>query len=87
MMVQRAKNNVTEEMYQLYEDATEAKIQNVDLNNIKIIIQDYPTAPKLEYLCTLVQAVENGEYSLFTTLSFMFEVKEVTEIEPLEVGE
>lgn len=72
LQVQRGTTCVAEELYQLYEDSDGI------VNDIKIKCKDYPTAPTREYLCTLVQAVESGEYGLFTTLVFTFEIKKVT---------
>lgn len=70
LQVQRATNGITEDIYQLYEDS------DSKLNNIKIRIKDYEGAPTREYLCSLVQVIESGEYSLFTSLVFNFEVRE-----------
>lgn len=74
LQVQRGTTGVAEELYQLYEDS------DGSVNNIKIKCKDYPSAPTREYLATLTQAVESGEYSLFTALVFTFEVKQVTRV-------
>lgn len=74
LQIQRGTTGVAEELYQLYEDS-DGKV-----NNIKIKCRDYPTAPIREYLATLTQVVESGEYSLFTSLVFTFEVKKVTKV-------
>lgn len=69
IQVQRGTTGIAEELYQLYEDS-----DNV-VNNIKIKCRDYPGAPTREYTATLTQAIENGEYSMFTGLVFIFETK------------
>lgn len=70
LQVQRATTGVIEEMYQLYEDSDES------LKNIIIRVKDYSNAPQRDYVCSLVQAIESGEYSLFTSMVFTFEIKE-----------
>lgn len=74
LQVQRGTTGVAEELYQLYEDS------DGTIKNIRIKCRDYPGAPTREYLCTLTQAVESGEYSLFTSLVFTLEVKKVTRV-------
>lgn len=70
LQVQRATTGVAEEMYQLYEDS-----DNV-LENIKFRVRDYDGAPTREYTGSITQAVESGEYSLFTSLVFTYETSE-----------
>ena len=67
---QRATSGILEEIYQLYED------NNTILKNITLRIKDYSSAPTRDYKCSLIQVVESGEYSLFTSLVFSFEVRE-----------
>lgn len=74
IQVQRATTGVSEELYQLYEDS------DGSVNNLKIKCRDYPGAPLREYSCKLVQAVESGEYSLFTALVFTFEINNVKRV-------
>lgn len=74
LQVQRATTGVIEEMYQLYEDSS------VLLQNIVIRCKDYEKAPTRDYYCSLIQAVESGEYSLFTSLAFSFEIRESTKV-------
>lgn len=74
LQVQRATSGVIEELYQLYEDSDDS------VNNIKIKCRDYNGAPEREYFCTLVQAIESGEYSLFTSLVFTFEIKKTKRV-------
>ncbi len=74
LQVQRGTTGIAEELYQLYEDS------DGTVNNIFIKCRDYPTAPTRIYLMTLTQAVESGEYSLFTSLVFTFETKKVTRV-------
>ena len=66
---QRATTGILEEIYQLYEDSSP------QLDNIIIREQSYSTAPKRDYKCSLVQVVENGEYSLFSSMVYTFEIK------------
>jgi hypothetical protein len=70
LQVQRATTGVAEEMYQLYEDNSSM------LQNVRIRCKDYEKSPTREYYCSLIQAVESGEYSLFTSLVFSFEIRE-----------
>lgn len=74
LQVQRGKSGIAEELYQLYEDSDNK------LQNITIRIKDYESAPTRDYLCSLVQVVESGEYSLFSSLVFSFEVRETTRV-------
>jgi hypothetical protein len=81
LQVQRATTGIIEEMYQLYEDSDDT------LKNIMIKVRDYKNSPERVYSCSLVQAIESGEYSLFTSMVFTFEIKEtfrVYEAEPIE---
>lgn len=74
MQVQRGTTGVAEDLYQLYEDSDGM------VNNIFIKCRDYPGAPTRIYQMTLVQAIESGEYSLFSSLVFTFETKKVTKV-------
>lgn len=72
--VQRATTGIIEYLYQLYEDSDNR------LQNIIIRCKDYSNAPTRDYTCSLVQVVENGEYSLFTSLVLSFEVRETQRV-------
>lgn len=72
LQVQRATTGVVEDVYQLYEDS------DIRLQNIIIRCKDYVNAPTRDYLCSLVQIIESGEYSKFSTLVLSFEVKSST---------
>ena len=74
LQVQRGTTGVVEDLYQLYEDS------DGEVNDIFIKCKDHPTAPTRIYRMTLVQAIEGGEYSLFTALVFTFEATEVTKV-------
>ena len=74
LQVQRATTGVAEEMYQLYEDSNDV------LENIKFRVRDYDGAPTREYTGSITQAVESGEYSLFTSLVFTYETSMCTRI-------
>lgn len=74
LQVQRATTGVVEDVYQLYEDS------DIRLQNIIIRCKDYVNAPTRDYLCSLVQIIENGEYSKFSTLVLSFEVKSSTRV-------
>lgn len=70
LQVQRGTTGVAEEMYQLYEDGDKS------LSNVIIRIKDYEGAKTRDYKCSLVQAIESGEYAKFSTIVFIFEVRE-----------
>lgn len=74
LQVQRATTGVIEDLYQLYEDCDNR------LQNIIIRCKDYSNAPTRDYNCALVQVVESGEYSLFTSMVFTFEVRGTTRV-------
>ena len=74
LQVQRATTGIIEDIYQLYEDS------DTSLKNIIIKCRDYVNAPIRNYYCSLVQIIESGEYSLFSTLLLNFEIKDVKRV-------
>ena len=74
MQIQRGTTGVMENLYQLYEDS------NSKTGDIILKVKDYDLAPQRLYKCSLSQVIESGEYGLFTSLVYTFEIRESSKV-------